>query len=135
MSDAKDKQVQVKVYVDGECVHDSVTSSLYISDDDGTYSMNIDGLIGAVAEMVEVSHHFSKAIIDIKDDTPFEMFKAKVLELLKARMLLTAMCSSLTAFGEGHDLKEFRDTADKLHDTAVGILEEIDTIKMADDED
>lgn len=135
MSDAKGKQVEVKVYVDGECVHDSVTSSLYISDDDGTYSMNIAGLIGAVTEMVEMSNHFSKAIIDITDDTPFDMWKAKVLELLKARMMVTAMCSSLTAFGENNDLKEFMDTADKLHDKAVEILEEIDTVKMADDED
>lgn len=135
MSDAKGKQVEVKVYVDGKCIHDKETKSLYISDDGGTYSMNIDGLNGVVTEVMEVSNHFSKAIIDIKDDTPFEMDKAKILELIKARMMVTAMCSSLDAFGEAHDLKEFRDTADKLHGKAIEILEKIDSIKIEDDED
>lgn len=135
MSDAKDKPVQVKVYVDGKCIHDKETNSLYISDDTGTYSMNIDGLNGAVTNIMDACNHFSKAIIDIKDNTPFAIDKAKILELVKARMMLTAMCSSLAAFGELHDLKEFRDTADKLHAKAIEILEEIDSIKLQDDED
>lgn len=134
MSDVK-TNVTVKIYVDGECVHESDTHGVFVIDDNGTYSMNVDGLVGAISYMCEMSNHFSKALIDIEDDTPFEMIKAKVLELLKARMMLTAMCSSLAAFGETHDLKEFRDIADKLHDTTVGILEEIDGIKMEIDED
>lgn len=135
MSDAEDKQVVVKVYVDDECVHDSVTNSLYINDDAGTYSMNVNGLVGAVAMICEMSNHFSKALIDIENDTPFDMAKAKILELLKARLMLAAMCSTMAAFGETHDLKEFRNTANELHDKAIEILEKIDSIKIVDDED
>lgn len=135
MSDKKNENVTVKISVDGECVHEGNTHGVLVLDDNGSYSMNVDGLVGAVTMICEASNHFSRAIIDIEDDTPFDIAKAKILELLKARLMLAAMCSSMFAFGEIHDLKEFRDTANELHDKAIEILEKIDGIKLEDTED
>ena len=135
MNDTKDSNVTVKIIVDGECVHEGDTHGVLVLDDNGSYSTNINGLVGAVTMICKASNHFSRAIIDIKDDTPFDMVNAKILELLKARMMLAAMCSSMSAFGEIHDLKEFRDTANRLHDEAIEILDDMDGVKMKDAED
>lgn len=129
MSDKKNENVTVKISVDGECVHEGDTHGVLVIDDNGSYSMNIDGLLGVIAMIRETSNHFSRAIIDIEKGEPFEMTKARFLELLKARLMLAAMCSSMSAFGEIHDLKKFRDAANELHDKAVEILDKMDDIE------
>lgn len=134
MSDKKNENVTVKIIVDGECVHESDTHGVLVIDDNGSYSMNIDGLVGAIFMICEVSNHFSKAIVDIDYGAPFDIAKARFFEQLKARMMLTAMCSSMASFGETHDLKEFQDAANELHDKAIELLDKINDIETKDAE-
>lgn len=135
MSYKKNENVTVTVSVDGKCVRERDTHGLLVIDDGGSYSVNIDGLVGAVAMIYEASNHFSKAIVDIDYDVPFDTAKARFLEQLKARLMLTAMCSSIAAFGETHDLKEFQDAANELHDKAIEILDKMNDIDTKDTED
>lgn len=130
-SDEK-KQVKVKILIDGEPDHDVDAESVLLIDDKGTFSFGIDGLTGACTCINEAVHHFSKALVGIENDTPFDIEKAKMLQLLEARLAVACMCSAMYSFGEQHSLREFSDMADNLNEMFNRQIDEIDRFKVYD---
>lgn len=126
------KQVKVKIIIDGEPDREIDTESALIIDDTGTFSIGIEGLIGVCQCIHETVHHFSKAIIGIDDDMPFDMEKAKMLQLLEARLTVACMCSAMYSFGEKHGLKKFSDMANTLNEMFNKQIDKIDRFKVYD---
>lgn len=133
-SEAK-KQAKVKIIIDGELDREINTGSLLLISDDGTFSIGIEGLIGVCQCVHETVHHFSKALVGIENDTPFDIEKAKMLQLLEARLTVACMCSAMCSFGEQHSLKEFSDMADTLNEIFNKQIDKIDRFKVYDIED
>lgn len=134
-NDVERKQVKVKIIIDGEQVREIDTGSLLLIDDNGTFSMGIEGLLGVCQCVRETVHHFSKAIIGIDADTPFDIERAKMLQLLEARLTVACMCSAMYSFGEKHGLKKFSDMADTLNEMFNRQIDKIDRFKVYDIED
>lgn len=134
-NDVERKQAKVEIIIDGELDREIDTGSLLLISDDGTFSFGIEGLIGVCTCIHDTVHHFSKALIGIENDTPFEIEKAKMLQLLEARLTVACMCSAMCSFGEEHGLKEFSDMADTLNEMFNRQLDEIDRFKVYDIED
>lgn len=128
-------QVTVKILIDGKPDRELTTESMMLIDDKGTFSYGIKGLTGVATYIQEAVHHFSKAVIGIENDTPFDIEKAKMLQLFESRLMVACLCSAMYSFGETHDLQEFRDMADKLNTMFGAQINEIDPYREYDTED